>query len=213
MIFYVAHGPLGTCGPGCSEWIAAEGAVQWDSFKRLIALADRLGGRKLPVVLNIWGEGSLNVATTLGRIIRDRGLDASLGVTNLKACREVSEDECFALKRGPEPVEADISRPSMGCDVACVLILAGGVHRTLPADTKVVIQPTHIRNRLSLNVSREHEKGLKSHFGEQFRIYLKHMGVSAELMDIIEETADSERARSVPRDDWLRLHIVTDLAL
>jgi hypothetical protein len=31
MIFYVAHGPADACGPGCSDWIAAEGAVQWDS--------------------------------------------------------------------------------------------------------------------------------------------------------------------------------------
>jgi len=28
MIFYVAHGPAGACGQGCSEWIAAEGTVQ-----------------------------------------------------------------------------------------------------------------------------------------------------------------------------------------
>lgn len=34
MIFYVAHGAAGTCGPGCSEWIAAEGTVQWDTHKR-----------------------------------------------------------------------------------------------------------------------------------------------------------------------------------
>jgi hypothetical protein len=25
MILYVAHGAPGACGPGCSEWIAAEG--------------------------------------------------------------------------------------------------------------------------------------------------------------------------------------------
>ena len=36
MIFYVARGAAGACGPGCSEWIAAEGTVQWDTHKRLI---------------------------------------------------------------------------------------------------------------------------------------------------------------------------------
>ena len=29
MIFYVAHGAAGACGQGCSDWIAAEGTVQW----------------------------------------------------------------------------------------------------------------------------------------------------------------------------------------
>ena len=38
MIFYVAHGEPGACGQGCSEWIAAEGTVQWDTHKRLIAV-------------------------------------------------------------------------------------------------------------------------------------------------------------------------------
>ena len=28
MIFYVAHGAAGACGPGCADWIAAEGTVQ-----------------------------------------------------------------------------------------------------------------------------------------------------------------------------------------
>ncbi len=28
MIFYVAHGAADACGPGCSDWIAAEGMVK-----------------------------------------------------------------------------------------------------------------------------------------------------------------------------------------
>ena len=48
MIFYVAHGAPGACGQGCSDWIAAEGTVQWDTHKRLIAILDRNTGRRLP---------------------------------------------------------------------------------------------------------------------------------------------------------------------
>ena len=43
MIFYLARGREGACGPNCSEWIAAEGVVEWDTFKRLFAFAARLG--------------------------------------------------------------------------------------------------------------------------------------------------------------------------
>src|SRR5207237_740523 len=67
MIFYVAHGAADTCGPGCADWIAAEGTVQWDTHKRLFNILDRNAGRKLPVIIHVWGESNLNVATTLGR--------------------------------------------------------------------------------------------------------------------------------------------------
>src|SRR5450755_2515099 len=86
MIFYVAHGAAGACGPDCSEWIAAEGTVQFDTHKRLIAILDRQNGRKLPVVIHSWGESNLNVATSLGRILRDRGIDTTVGSTEAEAC-------------------------------------------------------------------------------------------------------------------------------
>src|SRR5579864_426901 len=73
MIFYVAHSAADACGPGCSDWIAAEGTVQWDTHKRLIAILDRQAGRKLPVVIHSWGPANLNVAYSLGRILRSRG--------------------------------------------------------------------------------------------------------------------------------------------
>ena len=85
MIFYVAHGAAGTCGPGCSDWIAAEGTVQWDTHKRLIAILDRQAGRKLPVVIHSWGESNLNVAVSLGRILRDRGIDTMAGPTEVES--------------------------------------------------------------------------------------------------------------------------------
>ena len=73
MIFYVAHGAEGACGQGCSDWIAAEGTVQWDTHKRLLAILDRQPpGRRLPVVIHAWGNANLNVAASLGRILRDR---------------------------------------------------------------------------------------------------------------------------------------------
>src|SRR5580658_9814568 len=62
MIFYVAHGAAGSCGPGCSEWIAAEGTVKWDTYKRLLAILDRQAGRKPPVVIHVWGQSNFNVS-------------------------------------------------------------------------------------------------------------------------------------------------------
>ena len=136
MIFYVAHGPEGACGPGCSDWIAAEGTVQWDTHKRLINILDRQAGRKLPVLIHAWGESNLNVATSLGRILRDRGVDATVGTTEVEACAGKSEAECFALKRPGGPLDAKLKLTDARCDLGCVLMLAGGVHRSLPPGTK-----------------------------------------------------------------------------
>jgi hypothetical protein len=66
-----------------------------------------------------------------------------------------TETECLALKRSGKVLDAKIDTTSVACDVNCVLVLAGGVHRTLPADAKVVIGPTHIADRLAPNVSQE----------------------------------------------------------
>jgi len=209
MIFYLAHGREGACGPNCSEWIAAEGVVEWDTFKRLFAFAARLGERKAPVILNVWGESNLNVAMSLGKIIRDRGLDGSAGKTVVAGCADATEAACMAPKRSGKSLDAAIDVSAVECDIVCLLILAGGVHRTLPANAKVIIGPTHIRDRLAPNVSEERQKGLQAFYGDQYRLYLQQMGVAADVVGIVEQNAATGRATQISRADWLQLGIVT----
>jgi hypothetical protein len=209
MIFYLAHGSDGACGPNCSEWIAAEGVVEWDTFKRLFAFAARLGERKAPVILNVWGDNDLKVAMTLGKIIRDRGLDVSAGKTVVAGCTDATEAACFALKRSGKSLDAGIDISAVQCDLACLLILAGGVHRTLPADAKVIIGPTHVRDRLAPNVSEERQKGLQAFYGDQFRLYLTQMGVATDVAGIIERNSETGHATQILRAGWLPLGIVT----
>jgi len=209
MIFYVARGAPGACGPDCSEWIAAEGAVQWDTFKRLLAILDRQGGRRLPVVIHSWGESNLNVSTSLGRILRDRGIDTMAGRTEVEACNGKSEAECFALKRPGGPLDAKVNKPDLPCDLACVLILAGGVHRSLPQGTRLVLSGLEIRNRVAPNVSDAHREGLTAFYSERFRAYLRDMGIDGELADIVDRDTDQHHSTEVPASDWTRLHIVT----
>ena len=193
MIFYVARGAAGACGQGCSEWIAAEGTVQWDTHKRLLAILDRQAGRKLPVVIRSWGESNLNVATSLGRILRDRGIDTTVGSTEAEACDGKPEAECFALKRPGGPLDAKVNLSDARCDLACVLTLVGGVHRSLPSGTRMILSGMFIRNRLAPNVSDERREGLTVRFGEQFRMYLRDMGVEPELLDIVDRNSESHR--------------------
>ncbi|HTP93415.1 MAG TPA: hypothetical protein VMJ52_16845, partial [Xanthobacteraceae bacterium] len=153
--------------------------------------------------------GDLKVATTLGKIIREHGLDVGAGTTVPKECAGATDAACFALKRSGKPLDAKIDVTSVECDIVCVLVLAGGVHRTLPADAKVVIGPTRIANRLAPNVSAEEQKGLQSYFGDQDRLYLTQMGVSIEVAETIERNSAVNRSTQLSRADWQRLGIVT----
>ena len=103
----------------------------------------------------------------------------SAGTTDVEACHEKPEAECFALKRPGGPLDAKVTLTDTRCDLACVLMLAGGVHRTLPAGTRVVLSGMSIRNRLAPNVSEERRQGLTALFGEQFRRYLQATWVSS----------------------------------
>src|SRR6185503_6941695 len=58
MTLYVAKGEPDACGPGCNEWIAADGPVDPDVVRRLGDLLDTLKGRNLPIMFNS-GGGSL----------------------------------------------------------------------------------------------------------------------------------------------------------
>jgi hypothetical protein len=213
MIFYVAHGAAGACGQGCSEWVAAEGTVQWDTHKRLIAILDRQNGRKLPVVIHSWGESNLNVSTSLGRILRGRGIDTMAGPTDVEACHGKAETECFALKRQGGPLDGKIKATEPSCDLACVLILAGGVHRSLPAGAKVILSGMFIHNRLASNVSKDEREGASTRFGELFRIYLRDMGIDTELLDIVDRNSEARRQTELPPAEWMRLRIVTASSL
>jgi hypothetical protein len=213
MIFYVAHGAPGACGPGCSEWIAAEGIVQWDTHKRLIAILDRQAGRKLPVIIHSWGESNLNVAISLGRILRDRGIDTTVGSTEVKTCDGKPEAECFTLKRQGGPLDAKLNLLDARCELACVFMLAGGVHRSLPAGTRMILSGMSIHNRLAPNISEERREGLTVRFGELFRIYLREMGVEPELLDIIDRNSESRRQTELPPSEWTRMRIVTAASL
>ena len=200
-------------GTGCSEWIAAEGTVQWDTHKRLIAILDRQAGRKLPVVIHSWGESNLNVAASLGRILRGRGIDTTAGTTDVEACHGKDEAECFALKRPGGPLDAKLTLTDTRCDLACVLTLAGGVHRSLPAGTKVILSGMAIRNRLAPNVSEERRQGLTALIWRTVpplpaRHGCRHLSCSTSSTGI----SESRRPIELPASEWLRLHIVTSAA-
>ena len=88
-------------------------------------------------------------------------------------------------------------------------MLAGCVRRSLPAATRVIVSGMILRNRLAPNVSQEARDTLPERYGEQFRKYLRDMGVETELLDIADRQTEARLAVEVPASEWTRLHIVT----
>jgi hypothetical protein len=209
MIFYVAHGAEDSCGPGCSDWIAAEGTVQWDTWKRLINILDRQAGRKLPLVIHAWGGSNLNVAVSLGRILHDRGIDTTEGATEVTACKDKSDADCFSLKRPGGPLDATLNTREARCDNACVLILAGGIHRSLHPGTHVILTGMGLQNRLAPNIAENRRTALIVGYDQEFRAYLREMGGETEVIDIVDRNTGLQRTTELPPSDWTRLHIVT----
>jgi hypothetical protein len=208
MIFYIAHGAENSCGPGCSDWIAAEGGAQWDTGRRLIAILDRNPGRKLPLVINSFGASDLKGAAGVGRILHDRGLDAMLGATEVAACTDKPETECFLLKRPGGPLDAELTT-ARTCSTACVLILAGGIHRTITPGNRVVLSGMEVRSRRAPNISDVRRSALTLGIDYELRTYLREMGVETEVMDIVDQDSGLKRNTVVSPADWERLHLIT----
>ena len=137
----------------------------------------------------------------------------SAGSTVVAQCAGASEADCFALKRSGKALDAKIDVSSVECDLPCVLIPGGRRQPHAAGRRQGRHGGAHIKSRRGLNVSEEHQQGLQEHYGEQFRLYLIQMGVRAELIDIMDRNSQAQRATKLSRDDWLRLRLVTALAL
>src|SRR5262245_49311730 len=97
MIFFLAKGGPDACGPGCSEWIAAEGEFDPGAPVRLRALLARTK-TKLPIYFASPG-GIADSAFTIGRLMRARGITAGVGRTIPDGCKDGDTKTCSKLVR------------------------------------------------------------------------------------------------------------------
>jgi hypothetical protein len=137
MVFYLAKGEPDSCGPGCSEWIAAEGRIDESSAQRLRALLSRTGKRKLPIFFHSMG-GLGTTGTEIGRLLREREMTAGVYRTIPAGCAGASEQTCRALKQSGQVLPAAL-RHMAHCDSACVFALIGAKVRQVPPGARVGI--------------------------------------------------------------------------
>jgi hypothetical protein len=214
MVFYLAKGEDGACGPGCSEWIAAEGGFDLGAAQRLRTLLTRLGKRKLPIFFHSPG-GLGNVAMTMGRLLREREMTAGVSETIPAGCVAASAQACQALKRSGQALAAELRNLGV-CASACVYALIGAKVRTVPPGARlgvhsgklVLIHPdgrtrTPAEGKLSSS-----ERARSREIDGQLRRYVVEMKVDNALSDL-SATIPHENVHFLSRDEIARFGIDT----
>ncbi len=214
LTFYVARGTPDICGPGCSEWIVAEGRFGEGSADKFRAMLARLGKQKLPVFFNSLG-GLGNEAIAIGRLMRAKGLESALGRTIPADCggKEAEKTkECIDLKKSGKKLEADLLVSEGLCASACVYAVLGGKTRVLAPGAHLGI---HAGKVASLNtkqlkqVQKFSPRQLKEDSQrrkDKLRAYVREMGIDTALVDV-SEAVPNEDLRYLTRAEIVKFGI------
>jgi hypothetical protein len=198
MTFFVAKGEPNACGPGCSEWIAAEGTIDSGAPKRLRAFLKGLGKRKLPMFLH--SPGGLGPASLeMGRMLRERQMTAGVSKTIPRTCAPAG-DACQASKRSGEVLEADL-RNVAGCASACVFVLIGAEVRQVPPGARVGVHAPKIRG---VDTDGRQRAYVNARNGR----YLREMQIGEGLLDLI-TSVPNERVHYLSRQQIAEFGIDT----
>jgi hypothetical protein len=206
MLFYEAHGEANACGPGCSEWIAAEGKIDRDTADRLQQLLARLKGARPPIFFHSPG-GSVTGSILLGDLIRARKLTVSVSHTVPLNCDSdpKSQNSCDPQIRAGHPIEAKLDLLSVMCNSACVYALAGGLVRLIPPwvtlgihDIGIDLTAAKIRHPSTRLI-----EAAKAVTRTRLRNYIRRMGIDERLLTEAFATPFTSIGR-LSRDDAAR---------
>src|SRR5215510_369791 len=205
MIFFIAKGEPNACGPGCSEWIAAEGMFDGPQVEqRFRDLLATLKGRNLPIVFNSLG-GIIGEALVLGRILRERRMAGSVGESYPEGCkaRIAADESCRQIMQANRELKAQLRTTGAVCYSACVYALLGASERHVPADARVGIHaatPTAVSSQPGwLTVEQMHNNRKR---------YILEMGANPDLQDAAIKTP-APGVHVLSRDELVRYAVET----
>ena len=206
MVFYDAHGEANACGPGCSEWIAADGKIDRGTADRLERLLAQLKGARPPIFFHSPG-GSAIGSIALGELIRARKLTVSVGHTIALNCDRdpKSQHSCDPDIRAGHPIKAKIDPLTAMCNSGCVYALAGGAVRLIPPWVTlgihdIGIDPATAKIRHSNARTLETAKAVTR---TRLRSYLRRMSIDVGLLTEASETPFTSIGQ-LSRDDAAR---------
>jgi hypothetical protein len=204
MIFFLAKGGPNSCGPGCSEWIAAEGKFDPGAPRRLRDFLASLNDRNRPIFFNSSG-GMIGQARAVGSILRERRMSAGVGRTIPEGCRStvMTDETCRRLMQSRPELKAQLLTAGAVCHSACVFALIGASARQVGAGAQIGIHSPY------LPLDAPPERIPTSEQADRVdKRYVVEMGVDPGLVDAI-AAIPYDRPRIMTRDEITRFGIET----
>jgi hypothetical protein len=208
MIFVVAHGGPDACGPGCNEWIAAEGAFDNDAEARFRRFLASLTGRQLPIIFDSRG-GNIGQAFGIGKILRERHMTASVGETYPDACRtgRAARPACRKIMQENRDVRAQLRTGNGICASACVYALVGASRRQVPPNAVLGVHAGRL-TQAGLELARRAGTPMTVQLLAEQKRYVLLMGVEPGLVDLAYKTRSSSMHR-LTRDEIAQYGVET----
>ncbi len=212
--FFLAKGEPGSCGPGCSEWIAADGTFDTKAAERFRAFLKRFGKQVPPIYFHSPG-GSLSDSMVIGRLMRERGMRAGIGRTIPRGCDPTQDREaiCDELKRSGRELLAELRTIDTLCNSACVYALIGGAQREVAPGARLGVHTMAFAEKNLEGVLTSREGPLTRLEQEQLKMmkarlarYIADMGIEEGLFKAADEVTH-DRVRYISRDEIARFGI------
>ena len=193
------QGPAETCGGDCKVFVAASGAITADTPRHFLLFAQSHDLGRATVVLNSDG-GSVHGAIALGREIRKLKLATTVGTLV-----DLPSD-------GQDQVRAALS-PQADCESMCAFVLLGGVRRSVPAESRVMVHQIWLGDRredpTAAGYSAEDLVLVQRDIGRLAR-YTADMGASADLLEVALRIPPWEPMHALTRDELKLTKLTTE---
>jgi hypothetical protein len=221
MVFVIVKGDSDACGPRCSEWIAADGAIDAGTPQRLRALLAKLhkSGKRTPPIYFYSPGGNVDASVELGRVMRAHKMKAALGRTVPQGCDPTAlrDKTCDALLRSGRELTAELRTNRALCVSACVYAFIGAAEREVAPGASLGVHSMQITRTMIrknyqgkiLAMSKTKITGdapsIREAHGRVAR-YAAEMGIGRELVDAAAATP-FEKVRVLTRAEIVRFGI------
>jgi hypothetical protein len=216
MVFFVAKGAADACGPGCNEWIAAEGQFLPGTAQRFRDFLGKLSRPDLPIFFHSPG-GAAGDALQIGKILRERRMTAGIGRTFAEQCRVFAkEDPCQRVIAAGGEVRARLRTAEGQCHSACVFAFAGASNRRVAAGALMGVHSVRFNPKYRQMASKQLAGKPAPSVGEfsvsaahhSLERYLILMGIDPRLQQVAAKV-DARRMYILGRDEIARFGVET----
>jgi hypothetical protein len=193
------QGPADVCGKSCKTFVAASGAITADTPRHFLLFTQSHDVSGATVVLDSDG-GSVHGAIALGRELRNLKLATTVGtIVDLPS-------------EGQDVPRVTLS--SRGdCESMCAFVLLGGVSRSVPTDSRVMVHQIWLGDRredpTAANYSAEDLVLVQRDIGRLAQ-YTAEMGASIDLLDVALRIPPWEPMHALTRDELRRTRLTTE---